>query len=157
MPEINLTTFIVAPVKRVFDLSRSIDLHLQSTAYTNEKAIAGKTSGLIEQNETVTWQAYHFFKTRQFTSLISAMQSPSYFKDEMTKGDFENFEHQHFFKEINNGTMVIDKLNFSVPYGFVGKMVNYFYLNKHLNKLLVHRNAVIKEFAETDKWQTILH
>jgi hypothetical protein len=60
MPKIELTTHINAPIGRVFDLSRSIDLHMESTKKTGEKAIAGKTSGLIELGETVIWRAKHF-------------------------------------------------------------------------------------------------
>ena len=60
MPKINLTTTIDAPIERVFDLARSIDLHKLSTKKTNEEAVNGKTSGLIELGETVTWRAKHF-------------------------------------------------------------------------------------------------
>ncbi|WP_421978731.1 hypothetical protein [Roseivirga seohaensis] len=54
MPVIRIETIIKAPVQRCFDLSRSIDLHQISTIETKERAIAGKTSGLIGLNETVT-------------------------------------------------------------------------------------------------------
>ena len=54
MPTIYLTIEINAPIERCFDLSRSIDLHTLSTSHTNEKAIAGVTSGLIGLNEEVT-------------------------------------------------------------------------------------------------------
>jgi hypothetical protein len=59
MPKIELHTEIDAPIERVFDLARSIDLHMLSTSHTNEKAIAGKTSGLIGLGEWVTWRAKH--------------------------------------------------------------------------------------------------
>ena len=100
MAKIHLTTFISAPVQRVFDLSRSISLHKISTAGTNEKAIAGVTEGLISENETVTWQAKHLFKTRLFTSRIMEMEMPDQFTDEMTNGDFKSFRHEHFFKPL---------------------------------------------------------
>jgi hypothetical protein len=45
MPVITLTTEIAASIDVVFDLSRSIDLHVESTSQTNEKAIAGRISG----------------------------------------------------------------------------------------------------------------
>ncbi|MCG1036514.1 hypothetical protein [Polaribacter sargassicola] len=48
MPRIEIKTEIKADINIVFDLSRSIDLHKISTKHTNEKAIAGKTNGLIE-------------------------------------------------------------------------------------------------------------
>jgi ligand-binding SRPBCC domain-containing protein len=157
MAYIHLTTFIKAPVNRVFDLSRSINLHKISTVHTNEKAIARVTNGLINNQETVTWQTRHLFKTRQFTSKIMEMQLPVYFVDEMTKGDFKSFRHQHHFKQANNGTIMIDVIDFESPYGALGRAVNKIYLKKYIENLLVKRNKVIKQYAETEKWKAILN
>lgn len=157
MASIHLTTFIAAPVERVFDLSRSINLHKISTAATNEKAIGGVINGLINENETVTWEAQHLFKKRRFTSHISEMKRPAYFIDEMKKGDFKSFRHDHHFKTADNGTIMIDQVNFESPYGILGKWVNILYLKKYLEKLLVARNVVIKDYAETEKWKAILN
>jgi ligand-binding SRPBCC domain-containing protein len=156
MPKIHLTTFIAAPVDRVFDLSRSISLHKISTEGTNEEAIAGVTSGLININETVTWRAKHLFKTRQHSSVISAMEVPVQFVDEMVQGDFKSFRHEHHYKPVDNGTIMIDILDFESPYGAIGKFFNKIYLKKYLEKFLQKRNSVIKEYAETQKWKTIL-
>ncbi|MFD2602509.1 SRPBCC family protein [Flavobacterium suzhouense] len=97
MPIIKLQTTINAPVKVVFDLSRSIDLHKISTAQTNEEAIAGTTSGLIGLDETVTWRAKHFGLIQLLTSKITEFESPYRFTDEMVSGAFVRFKHQHFF------------------------------------------------------------
>jgi ligand-binding SRPBCC domain-containing protein len=156
MARIHLTTFIAAPAERVFNLSRSINLHSISTAHTNERAIAGVTNGLIKLNETVTWQARHLFKTRQHTSKITAMESPVFFVDEMTKGDFKSFRHEHHFKPVDNGSIMIDILEFESPYGSVGKLFNSIYLKKYLENFLIKRNNTIKEYAETQKWKVIL-
>ena len=157
MSSIHLTTFIAAPVERVFDLSRSISLHQISTASTYERAVAGIVTGLINENETVTWEATHLFKKRQFTSRISVMKRPIYFIDEMIKGDFKSFKHEHHFRSVSNGTIMIDQLNFESPYGVIGKWMNAAYLKNYLEKLLTSRNDVIKEYAETVKWKTILN
>jgi len=156
MPQLNLTTVINAPLQRVFDLSRSIDLHKISTQQSREEVIAGVTTGLINCHETVTWQAKHLGKTRQFTSKIMEMNKPAYFVDEMIMGDFKKFRHEHYFKTAKNGTLVIDIVQFESPYAFIGRMVNRFYLSRYLEKLLVQRNSVIKEYAETNKWKAIL-
>ncbi len=157
MAKIQLTTFIAAPADRVFDLSRSISLHKISTASTNEKAIGGVLEGLINENETVTWEAKHLFKTRQFTSRISGMQKPHQFIDEMIRGDFKNFRHVHYFKTIDNGTIMIDHVDFESPFGFIGRAFNKYYLKKYIEQLLITRNAVIRDYAETEKWKTILN
>lgn len=51
MTTINLITKINAPIQTVFDLARSIDIHQASLNESNEKAIDGKTFGLIEKGE----------------------------------------------------------------------------------------------------------
>jgi ligand-binding SRPBCC domain-containing protein len=157
MSHIHLTTFIKAPIERVFDLSRSITLHKLSTAKTDEKAIAGVTSGLIGKDESVTWQAKHLFKTRQFTSKITEMQTPLLFIDEMIKGDFKNFRHQHHFKKVENGTIMIDLVDFESPYAVLGKIVNSVFLKKYIETFLLKRNNTIKEYAETGKWKVTLN
>jgi len=157
MPTIHLTTFIAAPVERVFDLSRSIDVHKKSLAHTNEQAVAGTTSGLIQQHETVTWKAKHLGKVRILKVKISSMIAPQSFTDELVNGDFKEMKHEHHFKPIKNGTLMIDLFSFESPYGSIGKMANYIFLKRYLRKLLERRNLAIKEYAETDKWKFLLN
>lgn len=156
MTRIHLTEFIAAPVERIFDLSRSINLHQISTAGTNEKAVAGVLSGLINKDETVTWEAKHLLKTRRFTTKITEMQRPDFFTDEMIKGDFKSFHHEHHFKTVENGSLMIDIVEFEAPYGSIGKLAMALFLRSYMEKFLLKRNAVIKEYAETQKWKAIL-
>lgn len=157
MPTIHLTTFVAAPAERVFDLCRSIDLHRKSMAHTNQEAIAGTVSGLIGPDETVTWKARHFFRTRILRSRITAMNRPVFFTDEMVEGDFKSLKHEHHFKSIGNGTLVIDLFHFESPYGGLGKLANRLFLTDYLKKLLELRNHMIREYAESEKWKFILN
>ncbi|MGX5818137.1 SRPBCC family protein [Chitinophaga lutea] len=156
MPRIHLTTVIHAPMQRVFDLSRSITLHKRSMAHRKEEAVKGKTSGLIDFDETVTWRARHLNKTRELTTRITAMQKHEYFCDEMEKGDFTFMKHEHFFRSINNGTVVIDIFEFGTPYGMFGRWFEKLYLRRYMQRLLRERNHIIKEYAESEKWRVIL-
>ena len=156
MAIIQLTSLINAPIERVFDLSRSIDLHRISTQRSNEKAIAGIMKGLISLDETVTWQAYHLFKQRRLTSKITAFQKPFYFKDEMQEGDFKKFSHDHLFQVVDGKTLMSDKIKLETPYGIIGKIVTRLFLKNYITTFLKERNEVIKEYAETEKCRTIL-
>lgn len=156
MPTIHLTTFVAAPADRVFDLSRSIELHRKSMAHTGEEAIGGTTSGLIGLDETVTWKARHIMRKRVMKSKITAMVRPFSFTDEMVSGDFKRFKHEHHFKSIENGTLLIDLLDFEAPYGNLGKVANQLFLTNYLKKLLEQRNQMIKEYAESEKWRFVL-
>ncbi len=83
MPTIHLSINIQAPIQKVFDAARSIDLHQTSMSHTCERAIAGKTDGLIALGETVTWEAKHFGIMQKLTVKITQMEAPYTFIDEM--------------------------------------------------------------------------
>ncbi|MCU0238574.1 MAG: SRPBCC family protein [Pyrinomonadaceae bacterium] len=100
MPKIELETIINAPIERVFDLARCIDLHAESLSHTNEKAIAGVTKGLINLGETVTWEATHFGIRQNLTSIITVCERPYKFSDAMVSGAFARFDHHHFLKNL---------------------------------------------------------
>jgi ligand-binding SRPBCC domain-containing protein len=148
MPKIEIETFVHAPIQTCFDLSRSIDVHMQSTSQTKEKAIAGVTSGLIGLNEIVTWEAIHFGVKMRLTSKITEFNFPSYFVDEMVKGPFKRIRHVHHFIEDKNGTKVIDSFDYTSPLGILGKIADQLFLREYMKKFLLIRNQYIKELAE---------
>ena len=156
MPTIHLTTTIKAPIDICFDLSRSIDLHKISTAHTNEEAIAGTTTGLINLGETVTWRAKHFGVYQTLTSKITAMQRPTYFVDEMVQGAFKSFKHEHHFQETAGITTMMDTFVYASPLGLVGKLADTLFLEQYMTQLLAKRNEVVKEFAENGRWKEVL-
>ncbi|WP_435254519.1 SRPBCC family protein [Tenacibaculum sp. A30] len=83
MPRIELITYINSSKKIVFDLSRSVELHKISTQKTKEEVVAGKMTGLIGLDESVTWRAKHLGFYQELTSKITEYKYPEYFVDEM--------------------------------------------------------------------------
>jgi ligand-binding SRPBCC domain-containing protein len=157
MPTITLKTEIKAKIEICFDLSCSIDLHTISTSKTNEKAIDGRTSGLISLNDFITWEAIHFGIKQQLTSKITQFEKPFHFRDEQLKGAFKSMVHDHYFEEKDGITTMTDHFEFSSPYGVIGKAFNFLVLEKYLPNFLITRNKVIKEYAESEKWKLILN
>lgn len=157
MPEIIITTIIKAPIKRCFDLARSIDLHLHTSARTNEEVIAGIRSGLINKGETVTWKAKHFGITQTLTSEISEMSSPFMFEDKMLEGTFKKIQHQHLFEEESGKTIMKDIFIFESPFGIYGRLFNFLVLTNYMKRFLKERNQIIKRVAESEEWKKYLH
>ncbi|MCF7569167.1 SRPBCC family protein [Sabulilitoribacter arenilitoris] len=149
MPLIEIETEIKADIKTCFDLARNIDSHQESLKHSNEKAIAGKISGLIELGEWVSWEAKHFGFVQHLTSKITEFNAPNYFVDEMVFGAFKSFRHEHIFRENENKTIMIDKFNFESPYGIFGKLANWLFLKRYMSKLLKTRNQFLKQKAES--------
>lgn len=144
---------IDAPIERVFDLARCIDLHAESMSKTKEKAVAGKTEGLINIDETVTWEAVHFGVKQKLTSKITIYERPHHFRDVMLKGAFRRFDHDHFFETKDLQTIMKDVFDYDSPLGFWGRLADEVFLKNYMKKLLASRNALIKRVAESDDWK----
>ena len=157
MPTIHLTAFVAAPIERVFDLSRSVDLHKHSMRKHKEEPIGGVINGLLNKGTEVTWKAHHLFKTRILKTKITAFDKPNSFTDEQVTGDFKMMKHEHHFKPCENGTIMIDLIEFEAPYGSVGKLFSKLYLTRYLKNLIEQRNKSIKELAEGEKWRKFLN
>ena len=151
MPTIELTYKIQAPIELVFDLARSIDVHKRSAAHTNETAIAGRTSGLIQEGETVTWRAKHLGVYQTLTVRIAKMDSPTYFCDEHVSGAFPSFTHHHYFTDKGTHTLMRDVFQYQSPLGLLGRLADVIFLKRYMERFLDQRNLVIKELAEQER------
>lgn len=149
MPTITLKTTISAPIEDVFDLSRSIDLHMESASSTQERAVGGRTSGLIEMGETVTWEATHFFIRQRLSVRVDRFDRPHHFRDSMVSGVFSSFHHDHFFEENDGVTLMTDVFHFVSPWGVLGHLANGLFVTRYMRKFLEERNQCIKSAAES--------
>ena len=148
MAKFRIVTEIAAPVEACFDLSRDIDFHSRSMAGTGERAVAGRTSGLIELGESVTWEARHLGVRQRLTSQITAFDRPAHFRDEMTRGAFRSFAHDHRFETRDGWTVMTDEVEFRSPFGPLGWLVDRLFLTGYLRRLLAGRAEAIKREAE---------
>lgn len=157
MPVLRLTTTIHAPVRRCFDLARSVDLHVRSTAATGERIVAGVERGMMGPGDQVTWSARHFGVWQELTSRITAFDPPRHFRDSMVRGAFARFDHDHLFDAVaDDRTDMHDIFDFTSPLGPLGRLADALVLTRYLRRFLGERNRVLKQVAESDEWRTLL-
>ncbi len=147
MAVLRIVTDIAARKEVCFDLSRSIDLHLESMAASKERAVAGVTTGLICEGQEVSWEARHFGLMWRMTSRITEFHPPHRFVDEMVRGPFASFRHEHLFEEAGSGTRMTDVVEFRTRLGVIGDLPAAMYLRR----LMGIRNAAIRAKAEIDR------
>ncbi|NBI28201.1 SRPBCC family protein [Chengkuizengella marina] len=148
MPIIKISMFINAPPKVCFDLARSIEVHVKTTTQTKERVVAGRSSGMIELHESVTWEAVHFGIRQRLTAKITEFDSPNLFVDEQVSGAFKRFKHTHKFISYQGGTHMIDIFDYTAPFGLVGKLADIIFLKRYMRKFLTTRNEALKMMAE---------
>jgi len=156
MPSIHLTTFIAAPIERVFDLSRHLAVYKYVFNGRKETFTARSSNNLVTDGDTLTLTVKHLGKTRLVGLKITNLKKPYFFTEEQSKGDLQSYRHDHHFKRIDNGTILIDVLDFGAPRDLVGKLIGNLYLKDYLEKLVLKRNEVIRQYAETERWRAVL-
>ena len=149
MTVIDLTTDIHAPIERVFDLARDLDLHAASMAHTGERAVAGRTTGRVEVGDIVTWRARHFGLWWSLTTRITEVESPVRFEDVQERGPFSWFRHEHRFEAVGGVTRMYDHWEHRSPLGPIGRVIDRLVLGRYMRSLLATRNAALKRAAET--------
>lgn len=151
MPIIKHKQFIQAPVVVCFDLARNVDIHTITTAKTMEKAVDGVTQGLLEEGDTVTWEAIHFGIKQRLTAKVTHMKKSTVFVDIMVKGAFSSFTHTHQFVEEKGGTLMIDTFEYKSPIGLIGMIADKLFLENYMTKFIISRAKELKRIAENAK------
>lgn len=141
-------TEVVAPLELVFDLSLDVDAHRDSMSASNERAIAGVTSGSIGLGESVTWRATHFRIPFTMTSRVTELDRPHRFVDEQVRGPFRAFRHEHVFEARRAVTHMTDRIEFDAPAGPIGRLVERAVLASYLQRLIAVRGGYLKAEAE---------
>lgn len=148
MPTIKHEVYIQAPIEICFDLARSVDVHTETTSRTQERAVDGVTTGLMELGDSVTWEAVHLGVRQRLTAKIIEMEKPYRFTDVMVKGAFHSFRHTHEFKVNGTGTIMKDTFSYESPFGIFGKMADLLFLERYMRNFLAARALEMKRIAE---------
>lgn len=149
MPRFRIITVIAAPIHVCFDLARDIDFHTRSLEGTGERAVGGRTTGLIGLGESVTWEARHLGIRQRLTAEVTVLDCPNYFRDVMTAGAFDSFAHDHRFEVRDGHTVMTDEVEFKSPFGPIGWLVDRLFMTDYLRRLLEDRGQAIKREAES--------
>lgn len=147
------SVFVNAPVERCFALSRSVEIVHRELGMN---AVAGRTSGLVEENDTVRWEGFKLGFWHYHVSLIDGFTPPTFFRDRMIEGRFKSFSHDHFLEARPEGTLLYDELRFQMPWGPLGWLAGRAVLVPHIRKLMARRFALLKHIAETEEWRQYL-
>ncbi len=156
MSRFEFKTFVKAPQDRVFDLARSIDLHLSGFESGRHYVIGGVTHGLIGPGEQVQWRGKAFGIWWKHRSEIVVYDRPRHFCDTMVAGAFKKYRHDHYFETQGNGTEMKDVVEFEAPAGPIGTLVEHALIHGYLYRLIAQRSESIRSAAESDLWKKFI-
>jgi ligand-binding SRPBCC domain-containing protein len=79
---------------------------------------------------------------------ITHVRGKEYFVDEQRFGPYAFWHHKHFIKEIEGGVIMEDVIHYKPPFGLIGVLLNFLFINSKLNSIFKHRELeLIKTFG----------
>jgi ligand-binding SRPBCC domain-containing protein len=150
VPVILIETRIRAPIARVFDLARDVDVHAQTSAFTGERIVGGRTSGLLQLGDMVVFEAVHLGLRRRLTAKIVELDPPHRFIDEMVEGPFASLRHLHEFRQEGSEVVMRDTLTWQSPLGLLGRLADFVLVHRHLRAYLTTKQTNPKAHAERE-------
>jgi ligand-binding SRPBCC domain-containing protein len=79
----------------------------------------------------------------RWTTLITEVEEEIFFVDEQTRGPYKYWRHKHIFKPITGGTEMTDELEYEIPGGLAGDLINSILVKNELRKLFDYRYSKI--------------
>jgi ligand-binding SRPBCC domain-containing protein len=121
-----------------------------------EDIVAGCTSGLIGPNQHTLMEAKVAGIRISTEMKLTHYAPPFYFSYEIVNSVFESVVHEYYFYDLKEETVMVDNFYFETRFGILGEILNFLFLKRFLVKAIQQRDEILREYAEGDKWRTIL-
>ena len=81
---------------------------------------------------------------------IESFEPPRRFTDVQAKGPYRRWHHTHEFREVAEGTEVIDRVEYEMPLGWLGRIAHALFVRRNLGKIFDFRRAAIERLLKSN-------
>ena len=76
-------------------------------------------------------------------TLITVYQPPLLFEDEQASGPYRLWRHRHGFEQVEDGTVISDRVEYGLPLGAVGRLAHYLAVARQLRGIFTYRQRAL--------------
>jgi hypothetical protein len=87
----------------------------------------------------------------RWTTKITEWNPPHSFVDIQLKGPYALWKHEHTFTAEREGTRITDKVTYALPFGFLGAIVHWAFVQRDVQKIFAYRRHRIEEIFAKNK------
>ena len=146
--------FINKPIEEVFQFfSKPENLSVITPAKLGFK-ILSPTPIKMEVGRLIDYNIYLMGIPIHWRTLITDYEPPNMFVDQQIKGPYAMWHHTHTFHKVKGGVEIKDRVVYSIPFGFLGRLLNYLWIKRDLNNIFLHRKKVIDKLFENNDYKS---
>ena len=134
--QIRKEQFLNAKMEDVWDfVSSPKNLKKITPEYMNFSIKAGSVNEKIYPGMIISYKVSPILRIpTSWVTEITHVKKNKIFVDEQRLGPYKIWHHEHLFVEKNNGVLMIDIISYKLPFGVLGRIINYLFIkNKILN------------------------
>lgn len=79
---------------------------------------------------------------------LTMVNPPREFTDTAEKSPFKSWKHRHQFLERQDGTLLRDTVEYALPFGKLGGLVDKFMISREIDRLFEFRHAATRHALE---------
>ncbi len=100
----------------------------------------------LKEGQIISYQVtpLPFFKTK-WISKITNIDYPNQFTDIQTEGPYRAWVHTHILETTDTGCVMIDHIEYEVPFGILGKLLHPLIVKPQLARIFEHRRKHITQ------------
>ena len=78
-------------------------------------------------------------------TLISKWDPPFEFIDVQRRGPYKLWRHTHQFSEVEGGTLIVDTVEYALPFGVLGRLTHQIQVAQDLSRIFDYREQRVRE------------
>lgn len=78
-------------------------------------------------------------------TIITNWKTNEMFTDYQAKGPYKTWFHTHEFHKVNGGVLMVDTVDYALPFGYLGDLFGKWLVKKDVQKIFDYRKEVIEE------------
>ena len=146
--------FINKPIEEVFQFfSKPENLSVITPAKLGFKILSPNPIKM-EVGRLIDYNIYLMGIPIHCRTLITDYEPPNMFVDQQIKGPYAMWHHTHTFHKVKGGVEIKDRVVYSIPFGFLGRLLNYLWIKRDLNNIFLHRKKVIDKLFENNDYKS---
>ena len=106
---------------------------------------------LMKEGQIIDYTIRIFGFRVRWRTIITEFANNKMFIDQQLKGPYSMWHHTHIFKDLNGKVEMTDKIIYVMPFGIIGRIVNFMLVQKDLNSIFSFRKDVINKIFEERK------
>ena len=140
-------SIIRAPVPDVFAFYNDIN-NLKKISDPGLKVEILHASGPVRTGTRIELRIKQFLFSLHWTILITDFEANRYFVDVQEKGFFAKWVHRHEFRPHEQGTELIDILEYEIPLYQLSLPLQKFFVSRKLIKMFRYRHEKTRDYLE---------